>query len=219
MKIGVLGAGAMAEVLAGRWRSAGHELMIGARDPARGEALASRLGPDVSSGTLAQAAASAEVVLLAIWPTGVLPALLTAGAAQGALAGRVVIDCNNPVETDGFTVTTGEVSLAEQIARLAPGSLVVKAFNQCHASVWAMTPPAFDGRPLSVPLCGDDMAAKAVVQALICDLGCVPLDAGPLRQARHLEAMAAVVIRLLFRGAAPLTAFNLVTATPAVADG
>lgn len=213
MKIGVLGAGAMASVLAGRWSAAGHELFIGARNAGAARTLAARLGVDVPSGSLRDAALFGDVALLAIWPTGVIAALLQAGAAEGTLAGRVVVDCNNPVETQSFTLTTGEASLAEQIARLAPGASVVKAFNQCQAGVWAMDPPHFDGRPLTVPLCGNDPASKDIVTRLIQDLGCRALDVGPLHRAGHLEAMAAVVIGLLFSGTDPLTVFNLVSST------
>jgi predicted dinucleotide-binding enzyme len=212
MRIGIIGAGRMAAVLGQRWVAAGHEVMIGARDAERGKALAARLGPDVPSGTLREAAVFGEVALLAIWPTDVIPALLAAGAADGTLAGRTLIDCNNPVETTSFTLTTGEVSLAEQVARLAPGSRVVKAFNQCHADVWAMDPPVFDDRPLVVPLAGDDPAGKDLVAGLVRDTGCEPLDVGPLHRARHLEAMAAVVIGLLYGGAPTHTVFNLVKA-------
>jgi predicted dinucleotide-binding enzyme len=212
MRIGIIGAGRMASVLAQRWVAAGHEVMIGARDAERATALATRLGPGVPSGTLRDAAEFGEAALLAIWPTDVIPALLAAGAADGTLAGRTLIDCNNPVETGSFTLTTGEVSLAEQIARLAPGSRVVKAFNQCHADVWAMEPPAFDGRRLVVPLAGDDPVGKDLVARLVRDTGCEPRDVGPLHRARHLEAMAAVVIGFLYTGAPTRTVFNLVEA-------
>jgi predicted dinucleotide-binding enzyme len=211
MRIGIIGAGRMAAVLAQRWVAAGHEVMIGARDAERAKALAAHLGPDVPSGTLREAAEFGEAALLAIWPTDVIPALLAAGATDGTLAGRTLIDCNNPVETGSFTLTTGEVSLAEQIARLAPGSRVVKAFNQCHSDVWAMEPPVFDGRPLVVPLAGDDPAGKDLVAGLVRDIGCEPRDVG-LHRARHLEAMAAVVIGFLYGGAPTRTVFNLVEA-------
>lgn len=214
MKIGILGAGAMAGVLGARWRAVGHELMIGARNPSRADELAARLGADVAGGTLREAALFGDATLIAIWPTGVISALLQAGAAEGTLAGRVVVDCNNPVETGSFTLTTREVSLAEQISGLAVGARVVKAFNQAQAGVWALQPLTFDGRPFTVPLCGDDVEAKAAVSALVRDLGARPLDVGPLHRARHLEAMAAVVIGLLFNGADPLTVFNLVDGAP-----
>jgi predicted dinucleotide-binding enzyme len=88
----------------------------------------------------------------------------------------------------------------------------VKAFNQCHADVWAMDPPVFDDRPLVVPLAGDDPAGKDLVAGLVRDTGCEPMDVGPLHRARHLEAMAAVVIGLLYGGAPTRTVFNLVEA-------
>jgi predicted dinucleotide-binding enzyme len=50
-------------------------------------------------------------------------------------------------------------SAAERIAAAAPDARVVKAFNLCHVDVWRLTPPVFDGRPLAVPLCGDDERA------------------------------------------------------------
>ena len=75
-----------------------------------------------------------------------------------------------------------------------------------------MKPPRFDGRPLVVPLAGDDPAGKDAVAGLVRDMGCVPRDIGPLHRARHLEAMAAVVISLLYGGRDPHTVFNLVDA-------
>ena len=42
MRIGVLGAGAMAEALGGQWVRAGHEVVIGARNRERAEAVAER---------------------------------------------------------------------------------------------------------------------------------------------------------------------------------
>jgi predicted dinucleotide-binding enzyme len=73
-----------------------------------------------------------------------------------------------------------------------------------------MTPPAFDGRNLAVPFAGDDHG-KDVSWQLITDLGCEPLDAGDLRQARHLEAMAIVVMRLPFGGYDPYSVFAFVS--------
>jgi len=73
---------------------------------------------------------------------------------------------------------------------------VVKAFNLCHVDVWRLTPPVFDGRPLAVPLCGDDESALSAVRRPVRDLGCVPLDAGGLDRAGLVEATAALLIGL-----------------------
>jgi len=205
MRIGTLGTGMMAEALAGQWSRAGHEVLVGGRSPERAAALAARIR--AKAGTLAEAAAFGEVVLLAVRRQGLVATLEQSGATEGSLAGKTVIDCGNAVDTSDFSLVTWEgKSLAEHALSLAPGSHVVKAFNLCHAKVWQMTPPVFGGRPLAVPLAGDD-AAKETVRVLVKDLGCDPLDAGDLRQARNLEAMAIVIVRLLFGGYDPHSVF------------
>lgn len=208
MRIGVLGAGMMAEALAGAWVQAGHEVLIGGRTPQKSAELAKRIG--ASAGTLREAAEFGEVILLAVRREGLAETLERAGAPEGTLAGKTVIDCGNAVDVTDFSLVTWEgKSLAEQAQHLAPGSHVVKAFNQAHARVWQMMPPSFDGRPLAVPFAGDD-EGKKIARTLITDLGAEPLDAGDLSQARHLEAMAIVVIRLLFSGYDPHSAFAFV---------
>lgn len=208
MRIGVLGAGMMAEALAEAWVQAGHEVLIGGRTPQKSAELAKRIG--ASAGTLREAAEFGEVILLAVRREGLAETLERAGAPEGTLARKTVIDCGNAVDVTDFSLVTWEgKSLAEQAQHLAPGSHVVKAFNQAHARVWQMMPPSFDGRPLAVPFAGDD-EGKKIARTLITDLGAEPLDAGDLSQARHLEAMAIVVIRLLFSGYDPHSAFAFV---------
>jgi predicted dinucleotide-binding enzyme len=76
-----------------------------------------------------------------------------------------------------------------------------------------MDPPEFDGRRLVVPYCGNDPTAADLTRRLITDLGCEPLPVGDLRHGHHLEAMAAIVISLLFGGSDPHTVFNRVDHT------
>lgn len=213
MKIGILGPGAMGAALGGRWVNMGHDVCIAGRDPRKAHDLAERLGPRARAGTLADAVAFGDMVLLAVRYEGVLSTLRQAGAHEGAFIGKTLIDCNNAVETAAFTwVAGGGMSMAEQIALTARGASVVKAFHLCQASVWEMTPPVFDGRRLTVPICGNEDASKRQVAALVEVMGCRPIDLGPLAQARNLEPMAAVVIKLLFSGYDPSTNFNLVDA-------
>lgn len=213
MRIGILGSGRMAAALGRRWTGLGHEVLIAGREAGRAEALAEAIGEGARAGSLAEAVAFGDVVLAAVLYPSLLETLVTAGASEGAFIGKILIDCNNAVEVDGFSVVTGGGrSMAEQIAATARGASVVKAFHLCHADVWAMVPPVFDGRPLSVPICGDEPASKAKVAGLIADMGCLPVDLGPLMQARNLEPMAAVIIKLLFSGVATSTNFNLVSA-------
>ncbi|NDU76831.1 NAD(P)-binding domain-containing protein [Actinomadura sp. DSM 109109] len=199
MRIGVLGAGAMAYGLAAGWARRGHRVRIGARTPAKAVALAGRIGHGASGGTLREAAESADAVLLAVWHEGVPDVL----RAAGPLEGRVLIDCTNPMEPPFERLkTAGGPSAARRIAD-ATGARVVKAFNTCHESVWRMAPPVFAGRPLGVPLCGDDAEALAVVRGLVRDLGCVPMDGGSLERAGLLEAATAFLVGLWVAGEDP----------------
>jgi predicted dinucleotide-binding enzyme len=204
MRIGTLGAGNMAGALATQWARQGHEVMIGARAPGKAAALAGRIGPGARAGDLRQAAEFGEVVLLAVWYEGIADALRRAGAPDGTLRGRVLIDCVNATSPPDFALKTGDgPSVAQRVAALAPGARVVKAFNLCHESVWRLTPPAFGGRPLGVPVCGDDAEAVATAGALITEMGCEPLHGGGLERAGLLEATAAFALGVYFGGARP----------------
>ncbi|AZQ37732.1 NADP oxidoreductase [Streptomyces cyaneochromogenes] len=178
MRIGILGTGGMADALGTQWRRAGHEVLAGSR----------------SAGGLREAAEfGTDAVLLAV-PYAAVVGVVT--GLEPVLRGRVLIDCTNPVGPGFGLLTAGGPAAAERIASAAPAAHVVKAFNLCHVDVWRMTPPVFDGRPLAVPLCGDDEAALSVVRRLVRDLGCEPLNAGGLDRAGLLEATAALLIGL-----------------------
>ncbi|MGV9378290.1 NADPH-dependent F420 reductase [Nonomuraea sp. NPDC003707] len=202
MRIGILGAGGMADALGTQWTGAGHEVMISGRDASASaaraatmtaEAARARAGtPGVRAGSWAEAAAFGEVVMVAVRQAGLRGVLESAG---GALRGKPVIDVAN---------AEGPYDPARPIAPLIrdlTGGHVVKAFNLCHVDVWRLMPPVFDGRPLAVPLCGDDPAALAAVRTLVADLGCTPVDGGGLDRAVLLEATAAFMIGLWFGGA------------------
>ncbi|MBE1534621.1 NADPH-dependent F420 reductase [Actinomadura algeriensis] len=201
MRIGVLGAGNMAEALAGRWVRAGHEVRIGARTPAKAAALAGRLG--CAGGGLRDAAEFGDVVLLAVAHEGALDALRAAGAAEGVLAGRVLIDCTNPMAPPFEAPLTGDGPSAARRIADASGARVVKAFTLVPDGVWRTSPPMSGGRPLGVPLCGDDADALAAVEVLVRDAGGVPMRGGSLARAALLEAAAAFIVGLLVAGEDP----------------
>lgn len=193
MRIGVLGTGSMADALATHWARAGHEVTVGGRDADKAERLATRIGGSAKPASLRAAAAFGQVVLAA------LPYDAGAGVARelrADLDGKVLLDCSNPVGPGFRLLTEGGPSAARQLAAAAPGAHVVKAFNLCHEDVWRMRPPVFDGRPLAVPVCGDDQAALARVRELVRDVGCAPVAGGGLERAGLLEATAALFIAL-----------------------
>ena len=209
MKIAFIGYGSMAEALASKWVTK-HSLFIGGRNLEKAEKLAKKLGKDVKFGSEAQAATFAEIVVLATRHEVVFEAIEAAGGSD-ALAGKVLLDINNPVNTSDFLTTTyNGISLAEEIARVVPEAHIVKAFNMCQAKVWEMKTPVFDDRPLVVMYCGDNDQAKAKIAVLIEDVGCEAKDIGDLKYARMLEPAAAIVIKLIFSGHDPYTVLNLI---------
>ncbi|MEV7555382.1 NAD(P)-binding domain-containing protein [Amycolatopsis sp. NPDC089917] len=187
MRIGVFGAGGMAEALGGQWSGAGHEVMVAARDRAKAAEISTRVG------TWEETARACDVILLAVPAPSATEVVAAAGKS---LAGKVLVDCTNAVGP-GAVLTIPDQ--AERIAAAAPDSHVVKAFNLCHVDVWRMTPPVFGGRPLAVPLCGPPEAVETV-SSLVRDIGCTPLNAGGLERARLMEATMAFTVGLWFDG-------------------
>ncbi|EPH43426.1 putative F420-dependent NADP reductase [Streptomyces aurantiacus JA 4570] len=183
----------MADALGAQWVRAGHEVWVGGRDEGRAAVLAGRIGA-VGHGSLRAAAEFGDGAVLNALPYAA--GIGVVGGLEGALRGRVVVDCGNPVGAGFALLTEGGPSAAERLAAAAPGARVVKAFNLCHESVWRLAPPVFDGRRLAVPVCGDDEAALGVVRELVRDIGCVPYDAGGLGRAGLVEATAALLIGL-----------------------
>ncbi|MEV8371664.1 NAD(P)-binding domain-containing protein [Kribbella sp. NPDC056861] len=188
MRIGILGNGLMANALGGQWVRAGHEVLVGRRGP-----------------SLLEASKCGEVTLLAVPAAAVEEVLTAVGARTGRFAGRTLLDCTNAVVPGEFTLAVP--AMAEQVARLAVGAQVVKAFNLAPDTVWRDAPHTFDGEPLGVPYCGDHPAANQQVAELIQALGCTPVAAGGLARARLLEATAALAIGLWVDGADPRTLF------------
>lgn len=182
----------MAAALGRHWVRAGHELMIGGRELSRAAATAERIG--ARSGSLREATAYGEVVLLAVPAEVVLETLVELEFAPGT----VLIDCTNALDQRDHSLA--EAAMAEAISSAVPHAHVVKAFNLAADTVWRDAPHRFEGRPLGVPLCGDDRAALERVAGLVRDLGCEPVPAGGLARARLLEATAALAIGTWVRG-------------------
>ena len=211
LRIAVFGTGHMAGALARHWVGHDYELAVSGRSPESTARLATELGARALPWRAA--AEWADVVLLAVHWAGVDEALTLAGADEETLAGKVIIDCGNPVEVQRFTLADRDRSLARHIQDRT-GSRVVKAFNLAQVKVWEHMPD-YDGRALVAPMAGDDADAKAIVSRLVTAVGAQALDTGDLEHAAYLEAMGAVIIRILFGGADPTTVFNVVDAVEA----
>jgi len=194
MKIGILGTGNMGSGLGKRWAQKGHAVRFGSRDPAKARQVAGSVGAQASGGSVGEAAQFGEVVLLAVPWRGVAGTL----EAAGSLAGKVVIDCTNPMTPDFMALVVGhDTSGGEEVAKLAPGAKVVKAFNHVYAQI-VHSSPQFGPQNASVFYCGDDAAAKQTVSGLITEIGFEPVDAGPLRNARYVEPLAELCVQMAY---------------------
>ena len=193
------GTGDQGRGLALRLAGAGHPVVLGSRSAERAEAAASALRDllpatvDVTGLTNAEAAAKAEVAVVAVPYDG--HAALLADLAD-ELAGKVVIDCVNPLGFDkqgAFALDVPEGSAAEQAARLLPQSIVVAAFH--HVSAVLLLDPAVQSLDTDVLVLGDDREATDLVERLVNDIaGMRGIYAGRLRNARQVEALTANLI-------------------------
>lgn len=192
MKIAVIGTGNVGRALGTNWASKGHEVIFGSRDPysEKVREVLAAAGPNASAAAIAEAGATAEVIVLATpWNTNqqVIEAL-------GDVAGKIIVDATNPIGP-GFQLAVGTTtSGAEQVAGWAQGAQVVKAFN---TTGWEnMADPIYNGELATMFICGDDAEAKTVVSGLAADLGFDVADTGPLSTARYVEPLAMVWIHL-----------------------
>ena len=194
------GTGPQGRGLAYRFALAGHTVTIGSRDPHRAKEKAEEIAAraqgkvNISGASNTEAAAAAEVVLLAI-PWDGHGELVASLADQ--LAHKVVISCVNPLAFDDrgpYGLTLAE-SAAEEAQRLVPEARVIGAFHHVAAlSLWK-TPTPLEHE--DVVFCGDDDGAKAIVQPLASAVTGRPgVDAGALRLARQLEPLTAVLISI-----------------------
>lgn len=191
--IAILGAGNVGGALARVWSAAGHEVTFGLPAPQseKSRAAVSKLGGKVRAASNSEAAAAAQVIALCVpWP-----AAQEAIRQCGNLGGKIIVDCTNPLKADlqGLTIGTS-TSAAEQVAGWASGAKVVKAFNTIGAADFGNA--QFGAQRADGFCCGDDAVSKSAVRELIDAAGLDPVDVGPLRNARWLEAMAMLWIDL-----------------------
>jgi predicted dinucleotide-binding enzyme len=188
--IAVLGAGNVGGALARVWSAAGHDVTFGLPSPQSGtaqEALKS-LGGRVRAATNKDAVASALIALCVPWPQA-----QAAIQSSGSFAGKVLIDCVNPLAPDLSGLTLGTTTSAG-VAGWAAGAKVVKAFNTIGAPNFGNA--QFGSQKADGYYCGDDAAAKATVRELVAAAGFEPVDVGSLRNARLLEPLAMLWIDL-----------------------
>lgn len=195
MNITFIGYGNVGAPLADHLQRLGHAVTLAARDVNSDAVRKARArNRALTAVGLEQAVRAANVVFLATpfaANAQVVPPLAE------ALAGKVLIDCTNPVGpglTHGLNNTQ---SGSQALQALAPKARVVKAFTVYGFENFENSAyPAYGVKP-AMFFCGDDAAAKGVAAGLISQLGWEPLDVGGLEQALHLEHMTLLWVRMV----------------------
>jgi predicted dinucleotide-binding enzyme len=195
MKIGVIGAGRIGSTFGALWVKAGHEVMFSDRDPEAVKRAMNGLGPRASAGSVQEAVAFGEAILIAV-PYGALPAIRDQVGAQ--LKGKVVIDPNNPVPArDGeLGAQAKEKGAAVSTAALLPGARLVRAFNSWGYALMAREA----NRPaprMAIPVAADDPVALKVGMQLVSDAGFDPVNAGSLADSKAFDLGSSVSGRVM----------------------
>ena len=217
MSVGILGGtGDQGRGLAYRLARAGQRVVIGSRSAERGAAAAAEVASMpgvtgvVAGGTNADACGSADIVIVAVPWDGHAE---TVASVRQPLAGKLVVDCVNPLGFDAkgpYALRVPEGSAAEQTQSLLPESRVCAAFH--HVSATLLLDPAVERIDLDVMVLGEDRDAVGLVIDLAGRIaGMRGVYAGRLRNAAQVESLTAnlIAINRRYRTHAGLRVTNL----------
>ncbi len=185
MRIGVVGSGHIGGTVGGLWVKAGHPVLFSSRHPEELKDLVAGLGALAQAGTVDQAIAFGDALLISV-PYGALPQI---GRDYGvALKGKITLDTGNAVagrdgpiaeevERDGIGVTS---------QKYLPGTRLVRAFNTMSYMILAREANRPDPK-LAIPIAGDDPDAVQIAAGLVRDAGFEPVVVGKLADARRFQ--------------------------------
>lgn len=198
-EIGVLGTGVVGRTLAVRAAEVGYAVTVGARTTESSSLEGFARHERITTGSFADAAASAPLIINATNGVHSLDALELAGADH--LAGKVLLDVANelvPVP-NGYPLptATADNSLGQRIQAAYPATRVVKSLNTMNCQV--MADPSLVPGDHVVFLSGENSAAKASVRELLESFGWRPaqfVDLGGIDTAAATETMMAIWMRV-----------------------
>jgi NADPH-dependent F420 reductase len=191
------GTGPQGRGLARRFAAAGLPVVIGSRSVDRAaeaaSVLADAVGGDVTGADNAGAAGEGDIIVVAV-PWDGHGELLKELAP--VLAGKVVVDCVNPLGFDkqgAYALPVEEGSAAQQAQGILTESTVVGAFH--NVSAVKLEDPEVTSVDTDVLVLGDDRSATDLVQDLAATIpGVRGVYAGRLRNAHQVEALTANLI-------------------------
>ncbi len=196
--IAVIGTGDLGAAIGGRLAELGYKVVYGSRSPARDDVklVVTKTGQDATVALPADAARQAEIVFLPVPPS----AVKSVATNLGNLDGKIVVDPTVPwtQSDDGYPDVKPENSAVEFIQQENPGAKVVKAFSTMGSMVIA--DPSATDEPVTIPIASNHKDAKERIARLVDEMGLEPVDFGPLRMARFMEALGVIYMIPLLQG-------------------
>lgn len=189
-RIGVLGSGTVAQILANGFVKHGHEVKMGTRDAKKLADFVSKSGGKISVGSFSEAAAFGEILVLAVKGKIANDALKLAGEAN--IKGKTIIDPTNPIDDaapeNGVLKFFSSInhSLMEDLQAAHADAHFVKAFSMIGGP--HMVNPSFSSTP-TMFICGNNAAAKKEVSEILKKFGFEPEDMGAATAARAIEPL------------------------------
>jgi len=191
-KIGIVGSGKIGGTLGILLAKAGYEILYSSRHPDTLKDLVKIAGPKACAGTVAEAIAFGEVIVLSV-PLKALPEL--DAETKNALKGKIVIDTSNPYpERDGVIAEEARKEpggMGAVVARLLPAARVVRAFNSVYSEDLKRTVNA-RGEKIGIPIASDDEEGLRTAVELVERAGLDPVVVGGLSTSKLFDVGTAV---------------------------
>ena len=199
MKIAILGGtGDQGPGLALRLALAGEDVIIGSRAKEKAEKVAEELNAELGAKKIqgtdnVQAAAAAEIVMMTVPYSAHLPTLET---VKTHLQGKIFIDVSVPLDPENprkMKMPPAGSATEEAQEFLGEGTKVVAAFQNVAAHLLRDPKHHID---CDILVCGNDVEAKKIVIGLISKMGMRGYNVGTADNARVVEGLTSILIRL-----------------------
>lgn len=191
-KIGIVGSGNIGGTLGILLAKAGYEIYYSSRHPDTLKDLARTAGPKARTGSVAEAIAFGDVIVLSL-PLKALPEL--DAEEKKALKGKIVIDTSNPYpERDGVIAEEARKEpggMGVFVSRLLPGARIVRAFNTVYFKDLKITTNK-SGEKIGIPIASDDQEGLKACVELVERAGLDPVVVGSLSTSKLFDVGAAV---------------------------
>jgi|SRR5208283_2233250 len=191
-KIGIVGSGHIGGTLGILFAKSGYEILYSSRHPDTLKDLVKTAGPKACAGTVAEAIAFGDVIVLSL-PLRALSEL--DAKTKEALKGKIVIDTSNPYPArDGVIAEDARRDpggTGAFVARFLPGARIVRAFNTVYFEDLKNTMNN-KGEKIGIPIASDDQEGLRAAGELIEHAGLDPVVVGGLSKSKLFDVGTAV---------------------------